>query len=370
MINGNSNFKIFAKLSNIKKDFNLSQKFTLLVRDVNIENTNIYKSLETTYYINPNNSSKIKIPNALINTSQNNSKSKEIFSANSNKLIPLLIINNESNYRCTIMNLSEDNGVIVRTKVLPLGVETELHHRDLIYIDGNIFYFFYSKEAKLNNLKLRFRLKEKTKKKAKISLPYYSSSATNVIKKAINSNNKNSNNNFDCLNEDKYSEDNNFINNSAYINGNEDNNLNLIENDSSVLINYSLKNCKTSKSSKNDSKIKAKNSKCLRKDFNTNLNIKSINNKDQNQNLSSFIISKYNLIDFNVCDNLITDNLTNNNILGFNPYKILIKKDALLNIQDKIISNDSNYNNYNNDINNNQIENENENLKFTIKIDS
>lgn len=153
---------IFGKLSNLNKDHYLCTKYTIIVRKTEVELTDQYQGkctvlinfnleLKGKYFFNDCNISKIKIGN----------------SANKSPIVAL-IVNSESNHKATVINLGKEP-IIVKNKAICMGNEAVLSHRDLIYIEGSVFYFFYSKEAKISNLKLRYRQIEKQAIKDKSS---------------------------------------------------------------------------------------------------------------------------------------------------------------------------------------------------------
>lgn len=88
------------------------------------------------------------------------------------------------------MNLCSEK-IIVGNKVLYTGNEKVIEHKDLIFIDNCIHYFFYSKESylralRIRRLKLKENMKLKLAKEFKLKLNW---SSSNNSKKRKSSNN-------------------------------------------------------------------------------------------------------------------------------------------------------------------------------------
>lgn len=82
-----------------------------------------------------------------------------------------MITHNENNHKAVICNIDKDKFVI-GTKIVFSSNEKQLDHKDLLYLDNNIFFFFYSKDISIKSTRLRklkLRLKEKLKKKIRLS---------------------------------------------------------------------------------------------------------------------------------------------------------------------------------------------------------
>ena len=141
----NNSNKPFARLSSLHKDNLLYTKYTLIVNTMEYDESSLYNMLKSKYYFNESNCRKIKI----------NNSSKQI----SNDILALIIYHEQS-HKASIINLTNCY-LIVKNKIISYFEEAQITNKDLIHIQGSIYYFFYSKEAKINNLKLRFRLKEK-----------------------------------------------------------------------------------------------------------------------------------------------------------------------------------------------------------------
>lgn len=75
-----------------------------------------------------------------------------------------LINYNENTHKATLLNLSGES-IVIGTKVVENNNDTILENRDLIYFDGLINFFFYSKDSRISSIKLRFKLKERLLKK-------------------------------------------------------------------------------------------------------------------------------------------------------------------------------------------------------------
>lgn len=75
-----------------------------------------------------------------------------------------LINYNENTHKATLLNVSGEN-IVIGTKVIENNCDTVLENRDLIYIDGLVHFFFYSKESRINSIKLRYKIKERFLKK-------------------------------------------------------------------------------------------------------------------------------------------------------------------------------------------------------------
>lgn len=110
----------------------------------------IYLDLKNKYFFNDTNLTKIKLPNSV------KIKDKEG--------LGFLINYNENTHKATLLNVSGEN-IVIGTKVIENNCDTVLENRDLIYIDGLVHFFFYSKESRLSSIKLRFKIKERFLKK-------------------------------------------------------------------------------------------------------------------------------------------------------------------------------------------------------------
>ena len=137
--------KIFAKISSINKDHLLQSKYCLIINNLeNLENNSLFNELKAKYHLNESNCQKIIIKKTI-------------------EQISALIIFNEQINSSSIISFR--NFLVVGSKVLGKNEEKSLSHRDLFFIDDLIYFFFYSKQTKLNSLKLKYKLKEKLAKR-------------------------------------------------------------------------------------------------------------------------------------------------------------------------------------------------------------